>query len=162
MNKKTYFLLSLILLVILYGCAGYEQIFSPTSINFEIKNYSIEGEKSVGKNIYSKLNVLSKANQSNPNKKSIDLFVHALKDKTAFAKNSAGKILSYKVTINIKINIIDPLTNKNLLNKVFINSSVYKVQDQYSDTIELENRTTETLVEQTYESLLPLISEAIL
>ena len=103
MNKKIYFPLLLILLFFLYNCAGYEPIFSPTSTNFEIKNHSIEGDKSIGKNIYSKLNVLSKANKNNPNKRSIELSINASKDKTAFSKNSSGKILSYKITINVNI-----------------------------------------------------------
>ena len=92
MNKKIYFPFLLILLFFLYNCAGYEPIFSPTSINFEIKNSSIEGDKSIGNNIYSKLNVLSKANKNHPNKKSIELSINASKDKTAFSKNSSGKI----------------------------------------------------------------------
>jgi len=162
MNKKIYFPLLLILLFFLYNCAGYEPIFSPTSTNFEIKNHNIEGNKSIGNNIYSKLNVLSKANKNNPNKKSIELSINASKDKTAFSKNSSGKILSYKITINIKVNIIDETTNQNLLNKTFINSQVYKVQDQYSDTVALENITIETLIEQTYEALLIQISEIVL
>ena len=89
MNKKIYFPFLLILLFFLYNCAGYEPIFSPTSINFEIKNHSIKGNKSIGKNIYSKLNVLSKANKNNPNKKSIKLSINASKDKIAFSKNSS-------------------------------------------------------------------------
>ena len=162
MNKKIYFPLLLILLFFLYNCAGYEPIFSPTGINFEIKNHNIEGDKSIGKNIYSKLNVLSKANKNNPSKKNVKLLINASKDKTAFSKNISGKIVSYKITINIKVNIIDEATNKTLLNETFINSQVYKVQDQYSDTTMLENRTIEALIEQTYETLLIQISEIFL
>ena len=162
MNKKIYYPLLLILLFFLYNCAGYEPIFKPTSISFEIKNHNIEGNKSIGKNIYSKLNVISKGNKNNPNKKSIGLSINASKDKTTFSKNSSGKILSYKITINIKVNIIDEATNKNLLNKTLINSLVYKVQEQYSETVALENKTIETLIEQTYETLLIQISEIIL
>ena len=162
MNKKIYFPLLLIVLFFLYNCAGYEPIFSPTGINFEIKNHNIEGDKSIGKNIYSKLNVLSKANKNNPSKKNVKLLINASKDKTAFSKNISGKIVSYKITINIKVNIIDEATNKTLLNETFINSQVYKVQDQYSDTTMLENRTIEALIEQTYETLLIQISEIFL
>ena len=162
MNKKIYLPLFLILLFFLYNCAGYEPIFNPTSINFEIKNHNIEGDKSIGKNIYSKLNILSKANKNNSSKKSIELLINSSKNKTAFSKNSSGKILSYKITINIMVNIVDEETNKNLLNKTFVNSQVYKVQDQYSDTIIIENKTIETLIEQTYEALLIQISEIFL
>jgi len=162
MNKKIYLPLFLILLFFLYSCVGYEPIFNPTSINFEIKNHNIEGDKSIGKNIYSKLNVLSKANKNNPSKKNVKLLINASKDKTAFSKNISGKIVSYKITINIKVNIIDETTNQNLLNKTFIDSQVYKVQDQYSDTTMLENRTIEALIEQTYETLLIQISEIFL
>ena len=51
------------------------------------------------------------------------------------------------------------LLEENILSHNFIMSSSYKVQDQYSETKKLEERTTENLVNKTYEELLIMLSE---
>ena len=81
------------------------------------------------------------------------------KKKEATAKNSAGKTLEYKIIITSNIIIIDALTNKQILNKDFTYSSTYKVQDQFSETVKLENKSTQDLINTTYQDLLIKISE---
>ena len=46
MKKITYLIVSIILLNLIYACAGYKPIFS-TNIQFEIANYSIKSNKKV-------------------------------------------------------------------------------------------------------------------
>ena len=46
--------------------------------------------------------------------------------------------------------------------KILLSSSSYKVQDQHSETIKLENRTIENLINKTYQDLLIKLSENIL
>ena len=45
MKKIAYPIFSFILLIFFNGCAGYEPIFSSTNLQFEIADYSIEGNK---------------------------------------------------------------------------------------------------------------------
>ena len=52
---------SLILLIFIDGCAGYEPIFGSTNLQFKIADYSIEGNKILGNKIYSKLYNLSQS-----------------------------------------------------------------------------------------------------
>ena len=44
----------------------------------------------------------------------------------------------------------------------FNSFSSYKVQDQYSETIKLENKATDNLVDETYQDLLIKLSESLL
>ena len=53
------------------------------------------------------------------------------------------------------------LTNDQILSQNFSSSSSYKVQDQYSETIKLENTVTDNLVNKTYQDLLIKMSESI-
>ena len=162
MKKKAYPIFLFILLVLFNGCSGYKPIFSSTNLDFTIGNYSIQGNKLLGNKIYSLLYALSKSNKNNQNKRSIDLLIDSSKHKVALSKNSAGKILSYKITLNTKIEVNDYLTNKKILHKTFTSSLTYKIQNQYSETIELEKKTINNLVEKTYQDLLISLTQNFL
>ena len=45
MKKIFYLLISLILLINISACTGYEPIFSSTNLKFKIADYSISGDK---------------------------------------------------------------------------------------------------------------------
>ena len=76
------------------------------------------------------------------------------KDKTVKVKNSARKILEYKISLNTNIEIKDYFTNDQILSHNFNYSSSYKTQDQFSDSLKLENKTIENLLDKTYQDLL--------
>ena len=162
MKKKAYPIFSLILLIIINGCTGYEPIFGTTNLQFEIANYSIEGNKILGNKIYSKLYGLSKSKKDDQNLRSIDLVIKVSKDKKATAKDSTGKILQYKITLNTDVKVTDFITKDKILNQIFVSSLTYKVQNKYSDTINLENHTIENLLNKTHEELVIKLAQNII
>ena len=153
MKKITYPIFLFILLIFINGCVGYEPIFGSTNSQFEIADYSIEGNKILGNKIYSKLYSLSKSKRDDQNLRSVDLVIKISKDKNATVKDSAGKILQYKITLNTDVKIIDFITKDKILNQIFISSLIYKVQNKYSDTVDLENQIIENLLSKTYQEL---------
>jgi hypothetical protein len=161
MKKISYLIISIIMLHLIYACAGYKPIYT-TDLKFEIADYNLRTNKILGRQIYSKLYNLSKSNKNQEGIKSIYLTINVLKEKKPTSKDTAGKILEYKVNLNTKVVIKNYLTNKKLLDKNFIFSSSYKVQDQYSETIKLENKLVENLINQTYQELIIKLSENIL
>ena len=76
-------------------------------------------------------------------------------------KNSSGEITEYKIILNTNVKVINYLTNTPILSQNFISSTSYKVQSQYSDTIDLENRSIDDLIDNTYRELLIKLSENI-
>ena len=161
MKKKTHLIYSFILLIFINGCVGYEPIFSSGSIQFKIADYSIHGNKILGNKIYSKLYSLSKSTKDDQNIRSINLVIEVSKDKQAKSKSSSGKILDYKITLNTKIKITDFVSNNEILTQNFSSSLTYKVQDQQSDTIILENKSIENLIDKIYQKLYIELSENI-
>ena len=151
MKKVIYPIFSFILLLVINGCAGYEPIFGSTNLQFEIADYSIEGNKILGNKIYSKLYILSKSKKNDQSLRNIDLVIEISKDKKATIKDSAGKILQYKITLNTDVEVTDFITKDKILNQIFISSSIYRVQNKYSDTVNLENQTIENLLNKTYQ-----------
>ena len=160
--KKIFYLTFLIsLFIFVNDCTGYKPIFSSTSLQFKISNYDIEGDKILGNKLYSKLSNLSKSKKVNPDTKNLDLLINVTKTKSATSKDSSGKILEYKIKLNTKIKITDFITGKKLLEKNFNSSLNYKIQDQYSDTIKLENQTIENLLNKTLQEILIDLSRKI-
>ena len=162
MKKIVHLIISLVLLTYINACSGYKPIFGSSSLQFEIADYSLDGNKKLGNKIYSKLYNLSNLNKNNSEAESISISIEVSKDKIATAKNSAGKILEYKINLNSNIVIKNYLTNDEILAQNFASSSSYKVQDQYSETIKLENTTIENLINQIYQNLLMKLSEKML
>ena len=161
MKKISHLLISLILLLNINACTGYEPIFSTSNIEFKITDYSITGDKKLGNQIYSKLYNLSQSTKNTLEVKNIFILINVSKDKNATAKNSAGKILAYKINLSTTVTVKDFITDNQILNETFDFSTSYKVQDQHSETIKLENRSIENLINETYQNLLIKLSENI-
>ena len=161
MKKTTSLIILFILFININGCSGYRPIFGSSNLEFEIADYSIEGDKKLGNQIYSKLFNLSKSNKNQGEIKSIYITIKALKEKKATVKDSAGKILEYKMNLNTKVIVKNYLTNENILDHNFILSTSYKTQEQYSETIKLETKSIEDLLNITYQELLIKLSERI-
>ena len=160
--KKIFYLTFLIsVFIFLNECTGYKPIFGSTSLQFEITNYGIQGDKILGNKLYAKLSSLSKSKKNSPNTKSLDLLINVLKTKSSTSKDSSGKILEYMINLNIKIEITDFITGEKLLKQDFNSSLNYKIQDQYSDTVKLENQTIENLLNKTLQEILIGLSKNI-
>ena len=158
MKKITYLIISIIILIFINACAGYKPIYT-TDLQFIIADYSIKSNKRLGRQIYSKLYNLSKLSENSAETQSVNITVDTTKDKKATVKDSTGKILEYRIILNSNIMIKDYLTNKEILNQNFFHSSIYTIQDLYSETIKLENKSTKDLIDKTYQDLLIKMSE---
>ena len=154
MKKITYLTISFILLIGINACVGYKPIYSASNLQFEISDYSIKGDKSLGEKIYTKLYNLSQSNKNNTAVKNINISIEVSKNKTVKVKDSSGKILEYNIILNTNVEIKDYFTNNQILNYNFNYFSSYKIQDQFSDSVKLENKTIENLLDQTYQDLL--------
>ena len=161
MKKITYIIIFFLLLINITSCAGYKPIYN-SSFQFEITDYLIEGDKKLGNQIYSKLYNFSQSFKKQENITKIFITINVSKEKSATVKNSAGKILEYKINLNTAVKAKNYLTNDKILDSQFTLSSSYKVQNQYSETIKFENKSTENLINQTYQELLIELSENIL
>ena len=132
MKKTIYFIFSFVLLILINECTGYKPIFGSSNLQFKIADYTIEGNKVLGKKIYAKLYSISQSSENDQNARSVDFFINVSKDKNASVKNSAGKILEYKITLNTDVKVTDFITKDKILNQMFISSLTYKVQNKYS------------------------------
>ena len=153
MIKKFNILAIVVTLIFLNSCKGYKPIFT-SNLEYTINKYEIKGDKKLGNNIYSKLYKLSNQNKTKSNIKNLNIIIEVKKENNSTVKDSAGKILEYKVIINTNIIISDATNNYEMLNQKFNFSSSYKAQDQYSETKRLENNIINNLLDRTFEDLI--------
>ncbi len=161
MKKINQFTKIIILLIFITACAGYEPIFSSKNMKFHIVEHSIEGDKTLGNKIFSKLKNISELNKNDPDASTISVLIDITKTKEATSKDIAGKILEYRIALTLKIQIEDVYNGYKILNKNFTKSSTYKMQSQYSDTVNIENQLVENLINNIYQELLISISQNI-
>ena len=162
MKKIILFTIKFIILSIFNsGCSGYKPIYATSNFNFKIEQHTIEGDVELGNLIYRKLNNISLSNKNNPKVRSINLSIQTTKERKPTVKNSAGKILEYEINLNSNIIINDYLTDKRLIEQNFNYSVSYKVQDEHSDTIKLENQNIENLINKIYQDTLIKIAQSI-
>ena len=105
--------------------------------------------------------MLSKYNKNKPDAKSVTIIIDTTKSKNATTKDSAGKVLEYRIILTSNIIIKDYLTDDKLLNKTFSYSSAYRTQDQHAETIKLENKSIEDLVNKIYQNLIIEMTQII-
>jgi len=159
MRTINYLTIFIFFLIFNGGCAGYKPIFSSSNLQFKISEYEIEGNKKLGNKIYTKLYNLTRANENNQDIKTVNLFIRSSKSKEGTAKDSSGKNLEYRITLTTEIRISDYLTDAKILNQSFSSSINYKLQNQYSDSVKLENKSVDDLIEKTYQELLIRLSD---
>ena len=162
MKKISYLLIWLIFLINISACTGYKPIFGSSNLEFKIVDYSISGDKELGNQIYSKLYNFSKSNENATGAKDIYILINSSQNKNATAKNSAGKILGYRINLSTTITAKDLMTGDEILNETFIYSSTYKTQDEFFETKKLEEQTIENLINSTYQDLIIKLSENLL
>jgi len=161
MKKIIFLIISIILFFYLNACAGYKPIYSSSNFNFIIEDHSIKGEERLANSIYKNLYNISLSNKNNSAARIISLTIETTKERRATVKNSAGKILEYEINLNTHIIIKDFLTDKSILNQNFNYTISYKVQDAHSDTVKLENKNIDNIIDKTYQDVLVKISEVI-
>jgi len=144
------------------ACSGYKPIFSSSNLEFKLNDYSISGDKKIGNQIYSKLYNVSKTTEKSPNAKNISILINSKKNKNPTSKDKAGKVLSYKIDIIVNIIVRDLVTNNKILSENFNSSLSYKVQAQHSETIRLENKSIENIVDRIYQDFIIKLSESFL
>ena len=161
MKKIYYSIILIITLIFINSCAGYKPIFSSSDLQFQIAEHSIEGNEKLGNLIYSKLYNISQSSKKGKEIRNINININVSKEKNSTAKDSTGKVLEYKISLNTKVLVKDYITNDDLLNYYFNSSLSYKVQDQFSETTKHENKSIEDLINKTYQDLLIKLSESV-
>jgi len=162
MKKNFSQIILTILLISIYSCAGYELIYTSSKVDIKITDYSIKGEKRLGRKIYSKLLNLSNSTTHTEKTKNVRILIGVEKNKKVTTKSTSGKILGYRLNLNTYILLKDLSSGNEILNENISLSTTYSVQDQFADTKKIEKQTIDNLLNSTYEEIVNRLSKNIL
>tara|TARA_B100001123_G_C15207313_1_gene985792 strand:+ start:849 stop:1337 length:489 start_codon:yes stop_codon:yes gene_type:complete len=157
MKKIIKVILPLLLIILINNC-GYTPIFNSanSNLNFEITEHVISGDTKTGNIILSNLKRNLTANENN---KKIKVVINSSQSKIATTKSSTGKATAYKIKVESNIEVIDYDMGNVILADTFSSSLNYKVQDQYSETINIEEKTLKNILLRIHEKIIIKISK---
>ena len=139
----------IIFFVFLYGCSGYEPIFSKKT-SIKVNSIDLKGEKRLNQIIYK--NIRNLENSDSQDVKVLNLKIYTQKNRKIHSKDSKGNPNKYKLDIETNLEI--DLENSLVFNKNFI---VFEVYDDFDSQFELkkyEKKTEKILAERLSEKII--------
>jgi len=143
------------LFILLNGC-GYTPIFSSQNSQFNVAKYEISGDQDLGKIFVNNFIIPSKKEDVS---QKIILLVNIKKNKTAASKDTAGKILSYNLEIDLKANVKNYETNKFMFGYSANEDLNFDTKDRIYDTNKLENKISQDLLQKITNNLILRINK---
>ena len=144
-------ILSIILMGLLFGCGGYEPIFSKKNINISICEIEINKNDKISRKLKKRLNVYSKKDTSNV-KNIIEL--DSKKIESIITKDKKGDPLLFRMEIISNIKIIN-MDNKNFISNFTIRKMFdYNNEKNKFNLNQYKKQIEENLINQISEKLL--------
>ena len=99
---------------------GYQSVyFKNDNSLIKISKIKFEGDEKINRKILSLTGLKESSNFTD----GYLLIINSKKNKDIASKNSAGNATSYKILIDIKISIVDPINNEKIIKSKVFNSS---------------------------------------
>ena len=116
MIKKNFLICAFLFLA---NC-GYQSVYFKNDDSLiKISKIEFEGDEKINRKILSLTGLKESSNFTD----GYLLIINSKKNKDIASKNSAGNATSYKILIDIKISIVDPINNEKIIKSKVFNSS---------------------------------------
>ena len=137
--------------LLLFGCAGFEPLFSSKNISYYIIEIENVSKNDITKKISKKLNINKKNTDS---KKKFLLKLSASKSNDVASKNAKGQVSSYKMIVDVNLEVFNSIStvpiNVIKLNKDFI----YQDQKNKFEQKQYEKDILENLVDKISQEII--------
>ena len=119
---------------------GYQPLLSEKNQKFNINNFSITGDRKLGRILANKFNKVKNAQNT------LTLNINADKKRQVSSKSSTGTITEYNLKINFNIEVISSLDGKSVFLKTFSENSSFKASTLHVDTLSREKKIIQDIV----------------
>tara|TARA_B100000586_G_scaffold269190_1_gene247397 strand:- start:2046 stop:2516 length:471 start_codon:yes stop_codon:yes gene_type:complete len=119
---------------------GYQPLLSEKNQKFSIDNFSITGDKKLGRILANKFNKIENAENK------LTLKINAIKTREISSKSTTGSTTEYNIKIDFNIEAISDLDNKSIFSKTFSESSTFKASTLHVDTLNREKKIIESVI----------------
>ena len=144
-----------ILFLSFLSSCGYQSLLNENSKKFSIKSFNIDGNKRLGQILKNHF-VSSTRSKSN----NLILDIYARKNRSIMHKDSTGKIIEYNLKISFDLTATESVSQKKVLSKTFTLDRNYKASNLYIDTINIEKKIINELIESIATQILTTLSLA--
>ena len=150
---KKLFLISAFLF--LANC-GYQSVYLKNDNTLiKISKIKFEGDEKINRKILS----LTGLKESSDFSDSYLLILNSKKNKNIASKNSAGNAISYKISVDINISIVDPINNEKIIkSKVFNSSFTYNNNQNKFELSQDEKNILNNLIESASKKIVMYLS----
>ena len=145
-----------ILFLSFLSSCGYQSLLNENSKKISIKSFNIEGNKKLAQILKNNL-VSSKSRDKSNN---LTLNINARKNRSIIHKDSTGKIIEYNLKISFDLTATESVSQKKVLSKTFTLDRNYKASNLYIDTINIEKKIINELIESIATQILTTLSLA--
>ena len=153
---KTLLCFHFILFLSFLSSCGYQSLLNENSKKISIKSFNIEGNKKLAQIL--KNNLVSSRSRDKSNNLTLD--INARKNRSIVHKDSTGKIIEYNLRISFDLTATESVSQKKVLSKTFTLDRNYKASNLYIDTINIEKKIINELIESIATQILTTLSLA--
>ena len=132
-----------ILFLSFLSSCGYQSLLNENLKKISIKSFNIEGNKKLAQILKNNL-VSSKSRDKSNN---LTLNINARKNRAIIHKDSTGKIIEYNLRISVDLTATESVSQKKVLSKTFTLDRNYKASNLYIDSINIEKKIINELIE---------------
>ena len=129
---------------LLFGCAGFEPLFSSKNISYYIVEIENINKNDVTKKISKKLSVYKKNTSS---EKGYLLKLSADMNNIIVSKDAKGQVSSYKMIVNVNLEVLDNYSTSPIINVIkFSKNFIYQDQKNKFEQKQYKNDILENLI----------------
>ena len=132
---------TILILILVYGCSGYEPIYSSKGFDFYINEIEISSDDKISQKLIKKLKPYRIAKN---NKQRLDIKIDSVKQIRSIAKNAKGDDTTFEMIIRSKIKIV--LINQPEIDITFEEKFSYNNQENKFDLKQYQKNIEENLI----------------
>ena len=141
MNKIKYIKIASVILLLMSSCS-YQNMNSKDQKKFYIQEFDITGDARTSFIIQKKIQRFSDKDSNNK----VKLLVELNKSKTIQEKNIQNKVTKYSLTLSADVKVIE-LGSAKEIKRTFTAKRIYKVEDNYSATVNNSKDANNSLID---------------
>jgi hypothetical protein len=132
---------TILILTLVYGCSGYEPIYSSKGFDFYINEIEISSDDKISQKLIKKLKPYRIAKN---NKQRLDIKIDSVKQIRSIAKNAKGDDTTFEMIIGSRIKIV--LINQPEIDITFEEKFSYNNQENKFDLKQYQKNIEENLI----------------
>ncbi len=138
-------------LLAIYGCSGYEPLFSTKKLSYYIIDIENENKNDLTEKISKRLNNYKSKNN---NKKGYILKISSKMDNIISSKDKKGQVSSYEMIVNVDLKVFNEKSKQAIKTFKFNKNFIYNNQENKSDLNQYKKDILENIINKISQEII--------